>query len=171
MAWRALVCIAYFSDTVHIVKPLGTHIVDIIGDKASAENILIPAYNYLVRPRSYLRHEHMMSHGKPKASSLSYSVMRYSLVGSQNIAVFIHKIAFRHLNSRCPFNVRCMVIVRDKAYLLAIRLVRHQQPDICSNLPYLWLSIIATRHKRVCKLFLRKIVQRIGLILSVRNRR
>ena len=45
-------CIAYFSDTVHIVKPLGTHIVDIIGDKASAENILIPRLTEEVPNRS-----------------------------------------------------------------------------------------------------------------------
>ena len=102
----------------------------------------------------------MVSHCKPKSPSLTYCIMCDSLVRSKHIAVLIYEITLQNPDSRSSLNVRRIIIVGNKTYLLTVRLIRHQQSYIRGNLSYLRLGVVPARHQRMCKLFLREIVER-----------
>ena len=63
-----------------------------------------------------------------------------------------------------------VIIVRNEADFLAVCLVGHLQADILRDLTDLVLGILPHRHKRMGKLLLGQIVQRVGLILCRSSR-
>ena len=93
-----------------------------------------------------------------------------TLMTADDRAVCRHKIArSRHIFC-LALNKSGIVIVRNKTDFLTVCLVGHLQADILRDLTDLVLGILAHRHKRMGKLLLGQIVQRIGLILCRSSR-
>ena len=67
------------------------------------------------------------------------------------------------------FKVTVIVLIRYKADFLAVFFAGNMQADGLSDLPDLFFFIFSCRHQRAGKLFLGKIVQRVGLVLGIRG--
>ena len=81
-----------------------------------------------------------------------------------------HEIAFRNLFAAVLLNKPCIVLIRHKADLHAVRLVCHIESQLLGNRTDLALLIGTDRHFCAHQLLLCQIVQGIGLILCCRHR-
>ena len=61
-------------------------------------------------------------------------------------------------------------MVRDKANLLAVRFMRHRQPQALCHIPYLLLVVASHRHQGMGQLFLGQVIERVCLVLCGCNR-
>ena len=152
------------------MKAVNGHPVQPAAAKGIGEHLAGTADDHLVGLRAYLSHEHRVTHGEPQALALAHGVVGDALVAAQDISVQVHKIPRRKLLIRIFINKFRVVIIRDKADLLAVRLGRHLQGNLLCQLTDLLLGVGAHRHQRAGKLLLRQIVERVGLILGLGRR-
>ena len=76
----------------------------------------------------------------------------------------VHKIALRRHLPRILLNEAGVVVVGDKADLLAVLFMGHLKPQLLRHLPDLLLRVLSHRHQGVGQLILGQIVQGVGLI-------
>ena len=145
------------------------HIVQPVRVKSPGEDVLLLSDDHLVRIGTDLRHHHPAAHGKAKASALSDGIMDDSLMAPENRAVLRHKITLHRRLPCGPLDKARVILIRHKADLLAVRLVRHPKLQTGREFPDLFLCIGPHRHQRVGKLFLGQIVEGVGLVLGLRH--
>ena len=56
-------------------------------------------------------------------------------------------------------------MVRDKAYLLAVRFMCHRKSQALCHVPYLLLMVASHRHQGMGQLFLGQVIERVCLVL------
>ena len=113
-----------------------------------------------------LGYKHRMSQGKSKPLSLTYRIMNDSFMFSQHSAVFCYEItctghSLRHLT----LQKGCIISIRHKTDILAVRLTCHRQLILFCQCPDFFLGIFSDRHQRSCQLLLGQVVKGVGLIL------
>ena len=89
---------------------------------------------------------------------------------AQHIAVHVHKIPRSRDRVRILLDEFRVVMIRDKADLLAVGLVGHVKPKLLRHLPNLILGVFPHRHQRVGKLVLSQVIEGVGLVLRRRRR-
>ena len=87
----------------------------------------------------------------------------------ENHAILRHKIPLHRRLPCGPLDKARVILIRHKADLLAVRLVRHPKLQTGREFPDLFLCIGPHRHQRVGKLFLGQIVKGVGLVLGLRH--
>ena len=139
--------------------PGNRHEIQSAADKPVTEHIFAFADCHRVVLRVNTGNENRVSHRESEVFSLADRIVRDSLVRSEVSAVFIDESAGRgHTVAGCAVKVACIVVIRDKTDLLAVRFCSDRKALFLRNLPDIFLVIIAYRHQRMRKLILRQLV-------------
>ncbi len=146
------------------------HEVEFVTVQRIPEHILRLPDHHLIRLPPDPGDEHRMAHGQIKSPALPDRIVRDPLMAPENLSLRRHKIpAPRHPFPGLPLDKGRVVMIRYKAYLLAVRLVGHRKPFPPGNVPYLLFRIFSYRHQRAGQLLLRQTIEGIGLVLLIRH--
>ena len=96
--------------------------------------------------------------------------MDQPLMRAERVAVGVDKPSLRGINPRIVPDKGSVIAVRDKADILAIRLLRIDKTMLHCNGAYLVLAQIPQREQHMRKLLLRELIEDIGLILPLIRR-
>ncbi len=124
--------------------------------------------NDFIRFRPDFQDEHRLPEGIAEAFPLSDSIMNNASVTADYFTGRIYEIAGHIRMISVRTDKRSIVMIGNKADLLAVRLMRHRKAGFFGDPPDLIFFIFPDGHQRVRQLLLRQIIQSVGLVFSGR---
>ena len=123
------------------------HPVQTIRTKRCTKDVICFTDNHFTGLRTNLCHNDRSSHGKSKPFPLTNGIMRDSLMLSDHSSVCPDKISFWNLLSRVLLNELCIISIRDKTDLLAVRLMSHWKTQLFCKCADLILGVLSHWHQ------------------------